>query len=177
MLSSSRYTSGNWGYSNKIQIKVSMNEICHSITYKEEKLKMNAEKVCCLYATECQVAFKKRGRFVCIDIAWMDIQNIFLSKFNSIFCKIENKIIMCVVVCMCVLNENSDKSRKISGKGGGEENREIEFLFLGLILYLFYMLLDCCRFFLNSIYFFNEDVMISHLIKAQIQTESFKTQY
>lgn len=70
-------------------------------------------------------------------------------------------------LCLCVLNENGDKSRKISGRGG-EEKREIEFLFLGLILYLFYMLLDCCRVFLNSIYFFNEDVMISHLIKAQI---------
>lgn len=54
MLSSSGYTSGNWGYSNKrIQVKVSMNEVCHSFTYKEEKLKMNAEKVCCLHTMEC----------------------------------------------------------------------------------------------------------------------------
>ena len=28
----------------------------------------------------------------------------------------------------------------------GRRIGEIEFLFLGLILYLFYMLLDCCRF-------------------------------
>lgn len=37
-----------------------MNEVCHS-AHKEEKLKMNAEKVCCIYIVECLVAFKRKA--------------------------------------------------------------------------------------------------------------------
>lgn len=49
-----------------------MNEVYYSIAY-DEKLEVTANKCWYHYTVERYVTFKKRGRFVCIDIAWIDV--------------------------------------------------------------------------------------------------------